>query len=120
MSNFTATMAKPSVVYDGTTYRLWYSLTDSVGGGALNSNGVYPARIGFGTSTDGLTFTAMGTVLPAGATGAWDRPTTSNPSVILDGTSYRMAYAGGRANFPGGQGFSTFFSEGSIGIATAP
>ena len=112
-------MEKPSVVFDGSTYRLWYSGNEALGTGLVNGTGVQVQRIGFGTSTDGTNWTALGTVLPAGPPGAWDRPAVGEPSVIRDGTQFRMAYVGGRGNFPGG-GSGWFFTEGSLGIATAP
>jgi len=112
-------MEKPSVVFDGTTYRLWYSANEQLGGGIVNGSAVMVQRIAYGTSTDGVSWTADGTVFAPGVAGAWDRPAVGEPSVILDGSNYRMAYVGGRGNFPGA-GSGWFFTEGSLGIATAP
>jgi hypothetical protein len=114
-------MGKPSVVFDGTTWRLWYAGNGELGGGLGNGGAsVMVQRIAFGTSPDGVSWTALGSVFtPGGAAGAWDRPAVGDPSVILDGGRYRMAYVGGRGNFPGA-GSGWFFTEGSLGIATAP
>jgi predicted GH43/DUF377 family glycosyl hydrolase len=113
-------MEKPAVVYDGSTYRLWYSASEQLGGGLGNGGAsVMVQRIAYGTSPDGINWTPVGTVFTPGAAGAWDRPAVGEPSVIKDGSVYRLAYVGGRGNFPGG-GSGWFFTEGSLGIATAP
>jgi len=73
----------PSVILDGTTYKMWYSGYD----GTHN-------RIHYATSTDGITWYKQGVVVDIGASGETDDFHTYAPSVILDGTTYKMWYAG--------------------------
>jgi predicted GH43/DUF377 family glycosyl hydrolase len=76
----------PSVLFDGTTYHMWY-------GGNNNPT----RRIGYATSPDGITWTKFSgnPVLDVGSPGLWDDEFVYWPSVIFDGTTYHMWYAGG-------------------------
>lgn len=78
-----AFVSEPWVLFDGVTYRMWYSGGDGTGGG-----------IGLATSTDGLTWTRAGAapVLTKGGTGAFDALSISGPCVLFDGAGYRMWY----------------------------
>jgi predicted GH43/DUF377 family glycosyl hydrolase len=80
----------PSVVFDGQTYRMWYSsyydYRESLGGG-----------IGLATSRDGLHWTRANggkPVLVPGAVGTWDDGQVMGPEVLFDGEIYRMWYTG--------------------------
>jgi len=84
----------PSVIKDGDTYKMWY-------GGQVGST----ARIGYATSTDGISWTRYagnncsgttgnGCVFDKGATGSWDATWADFPSVIKDGDTYKMWYTG--------------------------
>ncbi len=74
-----------SVILDGSTYKMWYDGNDGINN-----------RVGYATSSDGITWTksASSPVLNLGTSGAWDDVHVSHPSVILDGSTYKMWYAG--------------------------
>jgi predicted GH43/DUF377 family glycosyl hydrolase len=73
----------PRVLYDGTTFRMWYQ-------GGLS--GV--SRIGYATSTDGINWVKHGIVLSPGPTGDWDSSSVALGSVTWNGTAYLMWYTG--------------------------
>ena len=73
----------PSVIKDGTTYKMWYSCQVC---GRLS--------IHYATSKDGITWNKQGVVVPLGAYGSSDDTHTYAPSVIKDGTTYKMWYSG--------------------------
>ena len=113
--------SKPSVILDGTTYRMYYTRLEELGSGAGNANAVYPITIGYADSPDGIAWTTYGNpIFTAGSNGAWDRPAVGVPSVIKDGTAYKMWYAGGRGNLPGTLWDANAFVEGAIGHARIP
>ena len=71
-----------SIIWDGTTYYMWYGVESAAG-------------IGYATSTDGISWEkyADNPVLARGGAGEWDtsiRPT----SVLFDGNEYKLYYAG--------------------------
>jgi predicted GH43/DUF377 family glycosyl hydrolase len=76
---------KPSVLYDGMTYHMWYTGNDGSGG-----------RIGYATSSNGITWTKhiSNPVFDVGSAGAWDDGQVFDPHVIYDGTTYHMWYGG--------------------------
>jgi len=73
----------PTVVYDGTTYHMWYSGSDNT------------YRIGYATSPDGIAWTKSlaNPVLNPGP-GSWDSDHVSSNMVFYDGITYHMWYAG--------------------------
>lgn len=77
----------PSVINNGDMYEMWYVGRD-----------LYDVwRIGYATSSDGLTWTkyASNPVLDIGADGEWDAAGFEGPFVIKEGpTSYKMWYSG--------------------------
>jgi len=75
---------KPSVIKEGNTYKMWYQGYSSM------------SRIGYATSTDGINWTKHpnNPVLDLGSSGAWDYHGVGEPTVIKDGTLYKMWYAG--------------------------
>lgn len=89
----------PSVLMDGSTYKMWY-----VGSSAVDPN----RKVGYATSTDGITWTRQGSapVFGAGSAGAWDAK-ISFPSVIKDGSIYKMWYTGLNAADAGQVGYAT-------------
>lgn len=91
----------PSVIYDGTTYHMWYS------------GGVYREwRIGYATSPDGSVWTkadGQNPVLDWGEPGSWDDYSVSGCSVVFDAATYKMWYGGFDVS-----------EEGHIGYATSP
>ena len=82
----------PRVLYDGTTFRMWYQ-------GGLS--GV--SRIGYATSTDGMNWVKHGIVLSPGPKGSWDNSSVALGSVTWNGTAYLMWYSGSNGiTYPGG------------------
>jgi predicted GH43/DUF377 family glycosyl hydrolase len=93
-----------SVLMDGTAYRMWYF-------GKSDSDPSIDS-IGYATSSDGIAWTkdANNPVLEPGAEGEWDDFGVSGPSVILDGSTFKMWY----------QGWQGLASSIRIGYATSP
>jgi predicted GH43/DUF377 family glycosyl hydrolase len=89
-------MLCPSVVYDGTTTYLFYTGGDGT-----------VERIGLATSTDGTTFTRQGVVLPPAGGTAWDSKQTRCPSVLKEGSSWKMYYMGYTGTAWDGVGLAT-------------
>jgi predicted GH43/DUF377 family glycosyl hydrolase len=92
-------VTSPRVIYDGSTFRMWYQ------GGF---SGV--SLIGYATSTDGINWVKHGTpVLTVGPSGAWDSSAVALGSVLWNGTTFQMWYAGTNGiTYPGGAiGFAT-------------
>ena len=95
-------VATPCVMVDSSGYKMWYHGYDSS-----------HWRIGYATSSDGITWVPLDTpVLNIGDPGTWDDKNIYNPHVLLDGTTYRMWYAG--------IDYVTQNSGEHIGYATAP
>lgn len=89
----------PSVLLDGSVYKMWY-----VGSSTADTT----RKIGYATSLDGITWTRAGNspVFTAGATGGWDEK-ISFPTVIKDGTIYKMWYTGLNTSGAGQVGYAT-------------
>lgn len=99
----------PSVVYDGWTYRMWYS---SIYDSKMGRGG-----IGLATSHDGVHWKRTNSdepVLSLGPHGAFDDGQVMGPSVLFDGRVYRMWYTGMAAKW-GPSGFGYY----RIGLATS-
>ena len=79
----TVDIRDPFVLKDGSTYKIWYS-------GTNGSN----RRILYATSTDGINWNTPQMVLSVGVEGTWDAVNISSPTVIKDGSTYKMWYAG--------------------------
>ena len=76
----------PTVIKDGSTFKMWFS------GYSVTTD---CARIGYATSTDGMTWTKHPTyVLDRGASGAWDEISVGECCVIKEGDTYKMWFAG--------------------------
>jgi predicted GH43/DUF377 family glycosyl hydrolase len=74
----------PTVLYDGVLFHMWYSGFD----GSI-------WRIGYANSSDGILWTKHPTpVLDLGSPTSWDDERVYSPTVIFDGSTYRMWYAG--------------------------
>ncbi|MCK5613904.1 hypothetical protein KAR91_69220, partial [Candidatus Pacearchaeota archaeon] len=82
----------PSVLKDGSTYKMWYT-------GYVSSTTTY--RILYTTSTDGINWNtpvqALSNNLDAGD---WDDDYAFTPSVLKDGSTYKMWYTGRTASGP--------------------
>jgi predicted GH43/DUF377 family glycosyl hydrolase len=91
----------PRVVYDGGTYRMWFT-----GGNPSGTVG-----IGYATSQDGVTWNIRSSpVLTAGPQGAWDSGSVSVGSVLRNGTEFLMYYRGTNP---------TTYATGAIGLANS-
>ena len=77
------------VIVDGTTYRMLYM-------GADGASGTGTLRIGYASSPDGINWTKYSgnPVLNIGSAGAWDSLNVYGPSVIKDGTVFKIWYNG--------------------------
>lgn len=95
-----AKIGLPTVIKDGSTYKMWYTGMDTAG----------IARVGYATSADGITWTkyASNPVMNVGTSGSWDSTYVGMTSVIKVGSSYKLWYRGGSA------------TGGAIGFATSP
>lgn len=98
-------VVNPMVILQGSTYHMWYGGWDSTN-----------TRTGYATSSDGINWTkfAGNPVLDLGPSGTWDDAAVQGPSVIFDGSTYHMWYAGG--SIISGNPFS---DDGRIGYATS-
>jgi hypothetical protein len=94
----------PCVISDTDLYKMWYT--------GVDDDGVY--SVGYVTSTNGITWTKYSgnPVLQPGPPGSWESLILC-PDVVLDGTTYRMWYAGQDADEPPPYGQR-------IGYATSP
>ena len=89
----------PSVILDAATYKMWYA-----GSSAADTT----RKIGYATSPDGITWTRQGSspIFTPGPTGAWDAK-IGFPTVIKDGSTYKMWYTGLNASDAGQVGYAT-------------
>ena len=72
-------VADPNVLFDGTTYHMWYAGNDGSGW-----------QIGYATSTDGVTWTKSPSnpVLTTGSPGDRDEGNISEPNVLYENGVY--------------------------------
>ncbi len=80
----------PSVMKDGSLYRMWYSGADGAGGGGT-------WRTGYASSSDGVVWTRAGGGGPAlevGSAGTWNAEGVYGVSVLLDGAAFKMWFTG--------------------------
>ena len=93
------------VIKDVATYKMWYTGTD-------NADEEQDCQIGYATSGNGTTWTkdAGNPVLSKGGANDWDADFTGWLTVIIDGGTYKMWYAG----YNDSGGYS------GIGYATSP
>lgn len=105
-SSWEAYVSRVSVVYDGSSFKMWYT-------GADNSSYGYES-IGLATSTDGITWTRHigNPVFKRGSAGQFDADSVFYPWVIHEGNQYKMWYTGAH--------ILTYAIVGSIGYATSP
>lgn len=75
----------PTVLRDGQTLKMWYTAYDGT-----------HWRIGYATSPDGLAWSKYpnNPVLDLGSPGQWDNRHIAHPSVICEGSLYKMWYTG--------------------------
>ena len=94
-----AVIGGPSVIYDGITYKMWYAGADASS----------KTRIGYATAVDGINWTKYSgnPVLNVGASGTWDATEVGNPSVLYDGTTYKMWFTGYNGSASRRTGYAT-------------
>jgi len=98
----------PTVVYDGSTYAMWYSASD-------RSERLY--RIGYATSKDGISWTksAENPILSQGPPGSWDGyDSVDNQDIVLMGNTVMLYYS---ADQTGANGKILSYK---IGLAESP
>ncbi len=83
------TVQDPCVLKVGASYCLWY-------GGKTSDVKNYGQRMGFASSSDGITWnkSASNPFFGRGAPGSWDAVTASYAGIILDGDVLKMWYTG--------------------------
>jgi predicted GH43/DUF377 family glycosyl hydrolase len=79
-------VGRPSVIYTGTEYIMWYQGKSSSG----------KVKIGLATSDDGFNWQkfAGNPVIDLGSSGNWDDDGVNAPNVIFDGLKYKTWYTG--------------------------
>ncbi|NOZ86325.1 MAG: hypothetical protein GXP49_08655 [Deltaproteobacteria bacterium] len=83
----------PCVILDSGVYKMWYT--------GIDSGGTY--RIGYAESGDGVTWNNNILVLDSNSSpGTWDDDGVGYPSVIKEGSTYHMWYAGFDASWGNG------------------
>ena len=89
----------PVVIFDGVSFRMWYSANDAS----------YVSATGYATSPDGINWTKLSAnpILRLGASGTWDDAEASVASIIFDGTSYKMWYLGQSGDYVYRIGYAT-------------
>jgi predicted GH43/DUF377 family glycosyl hydrolase len=93
-----AQILSPEVRFDGRIYLMWYTGID----GSIDAKGFELERIGLATSEDGVHWTRANggkPVLDLGPQGSYDDVQVAYPSVIRDGSSYRMWYSAYAGNY---------------------
>ena len=77
----------PSVIYDGTTYGMWYT--------GENGNGLL-GQIGYATSKDGISWARdpNNPILPLGQSGAWDAGVVENECAVQYNGGFLLYYDG--------------------------
>ena len=76
----------PSVIYNGTTYEMWYTGDNQTGS----------SQIGYATSNDGIAWTPSSNnpIFGAGPAGAWDAGGVGNQCVVQFGGGFLLYYTG--------------------------
>jgi hypothetical protein len=79
-------LGSSSVVKDDSTYRMWYSAGNDIGG----------ESIGYADSPDGVNWfkPRSDPLLEAGPSGAWDEAGVANPAVLATDSGFQMWYIG--------------------------
>ena len=101
-----AQLFRPWVIYDGSSFTMWYAGEDSQG----------TDRLGMATSNDGVSWTKYSgnPVLDLGTPGSWDGDSISDACVLKENAGYKMWYTGQT------YGASSADDVFKIGYATSP
>ena len=76
-------VSQPTVLYDGTQYRMWYAGYDGT-----------DVKIGYAISDDGIEWDKDASNPVLDESGSWESIGVNSPTVVLDGNTYRMWYTG--------------------------
>jgi uncharacterized repeat protein (TIGR01451 family) len=87
---------EPSVLKDGSTYKMWYFGYDGS-----------TSRIGYATSSDGVTWNKSGSNPVLSSTAPWEGSRVIAPTVIKDGSQYKMWYTGIDSSWVSRIGYAT-------------
>lgn len=95
----------PSVIFDGTTYKMWYCGYDATVDGSGTDG---QANIGYAESSDGITWVkSLQNPIMTASAGEWDAIYVQDPHVLYDGV-YHMWYGGNDVDGYGQQvGYAT-------------
>lgn len=105
----------PSVLFDGSQFRMWYDAWGCAPGPVPPDTSPCARRIFAATSPNGLAWTKQGLVLePAPST--FDQYEVHSPTVLFDGSQFRMWYTGYGCRAVNGD----TRCENTIGHATSP
>jgi predicted GH43/DUF377 family glycosyl hydrolase len=90
---------EPVVLYDGVSFRMWYSANSSID----------TASTGYAVSSDGINWTRYpgNPIMRPGPAGSWDAAEADVASILLEGTTYKMWYIGSSGNFNYRIGYAT-------------
>ena len=103
----------PTVIKDGSTYKMWYAGADGVAGHSTFNQ----VNLGYATSLDGINWIKNSSpVMLVGASGTWEMHTVQDPCVIKYNGIYYLWYSGKNANDVVGYGQQTGFAYSSDGI----
>lgn len=82
-------VGQPSVVFDGSTYHLWYSGWDDI-------DKIWSSEVGYATSKDGINWNKShkNPIIKKGAEDAWDSSQIVAPTAILEGSEFKIWYTG--------------------------
>ena len=98
----------PSVIKDGSTYKMWYCGYDAIPDGSGTDG---KANIGYAISNDGITWVKYaGNPIIVTGINTWDSIYVQDPHVIKEGNEYHMWYGGGDND--------TYYSQ-QVGYATS-
>ncbi len=94
----------PSVLYDGTTYGMWYTMADAKG---------VKTQIGYASSKDGITWNKdpNNPILPYGPSGSWDGNNVENQCAVQYQQGFLLYYNGWSESSS---------SQAFIGVAQSP
>jgi predicted GH43/DUF377 family glycosyl hydrolase len=98
----------PSVIKDGSTYKMWYCGYDAIPDGSGTDG---KANIGYAISNDGINWVKYaGNPIIVSGINTWDSIYVQDPHVIKEGNEYHMWYGGGDND--------TYYSQ-QVGYATS-
>lgn len=95
-SAWDATLGTPRVIHDGATYRMWYA-----------GNGPNAIRIGYATSSDGVTWSRYASWPVFNGTMSWDTVAVATPAVLKVGSTFLLYFSGASGSYSYSMGLAT-------------